>query len=84
VNSSIRSEVSGRSPHRKRWGDVSEAPWSRAYTYRLIKRGDITSVLLLEPGRKRGRRLLDFDSVDRFLEDLAKQQQAEKAEKVAK
>jgi hypothetical protein len=80
VNSSIRSEVSGRSPHRRRWGDIGEAPWSRAYSYRLIHRGDIISVLLLEPGCKRGRRLLDFDSVDRFLEDLAKRQQVKKAE----
>ena len=84
MNSSpLRSEVSGRSPHRPRWVNVGEAPFSRAYTYRLIRRGVIISVLLIEPGARRGRRLLDSDSIDRFLETLAKQQQAAKPKAVA-
>jgi hypothetical protein len=78
VSSSLRTEASKRSPNKQRWINVGDSPFSRAFTYRLISQGDIVSVLLRSPGARRGRRLIDGDSLDLFLENLAKQQAKQK------
>jgi hypothetical protein len=65
---------------RKRWLSVPESPFSRAYTYDLIKAGVIASVSVSLPGSRRNRRLIDGDSLDAFLERLMAEQTAEKVE----
>jgi hypothetical protein len=53
-------------------------PFSRAITYKLIDAGLISNVVVTWPGSRRGRRLIDGDSLDSFLETLtAKQALAE-------
>ena len=57
---------------------VDEMPFSRAITYKLIDAGLISSVVVTWPGSRRGRRLIDGDSLDSYLETLtAKQVSAE-------
>ena len=63
---------------RPRWISVEESPFSRAYTYRLINEGLVASVAVTLPGSRRSRRLIDGDSLDRFLETLMSEQQAAK------
>jgi len=61
---------------RPRWISVEECPFSRAYVYDLINRGLIGSVAVCLPGSRRKRRLIDADSLDRFLERLMSEQQS--------
>ena len=49
-------------------------PFSRAITYKLIDAGLISSVVVTWPGSKRGRRLIDGDSLDWYLEKLTAKQ----------
>jgi hypothetical protein len=49
-------------------------PFSRAVTYKLIDAGLISSVVVSWPGSKRGRRLIDGDSLDAYLEMLTAKQ----------
>jgi hypothetical protein len=49
-------------------------PFSRAITYKLIDAGLISSVIVTWPGSRRGRRLIDGDSLDSYLETLAAKQ----------
>jgi hypothetical protein len=65
---------------RPRWISVEECPFSRAYVYDLINRGLIGSVAVSLPGSRRKRRLIDADSLDRFLENLMTEQKSAKAE----
>jgi hypothetical protein len=65
---------------RPRWILVEECPFSRAYVYDLINRGLIGSVAVSFPGSRRKRRLIDADSLDRFLEGLMNEQKSAKAE----
>ena len=51
-------------------------PFSRAVTYKLIDSGLISSVVVSWPGSKRGRRLIDADSLDGYLEKLTAKQAA--------
>jgi hypothetical protein len=53
---------------------VDEMPFSRAITYKLIGAGLISSVVVTWPGSRRGRRLIDGDSLDSYLETLAAKQ----------
>ena len=63
---------------RRRWLQVDEMPFNRAITYKLIDAGLISSVVVTWPGSRRGRRLIDGDSLDSYLETLtAKQALAE-------
>jgi hypothetical protein len=55
---------------RRRWLHVDEMPFSRAITYKLIEAGLISSVVVTWPGSRRGRRLIDGDSLDSYLEGL--------------
>ena len=68
-----------------RWLRVSEVPFSRGYTYRLITEDVLFSVELKLPGSKRSVRLIDADSLDRYLLKLGrKQREAKQAEPAAK
>ena len=49
-------------------------PFSRGYTYQLIDEGVLFSVELKLPGSKRGVRLIDCDSLDRYLIKLGREQ----------
>jgi hypothetical protein len=59
---------------RRRWLQVDEMPFSRAITYKLIDAGLISSVVVTWPGSRRGRRLIDGDSLDSYLESLTAKQ----------
>jgi hypothetical protein len=54
---------------------VNQLPFSRGYTYKLLAIGALESVLVQSPGSKKGVRLIDGDSLDRYLEKLAAEQQ---------
>jgi hypothetical protein len=58
-----------------RWLRVNEMPFSRGYTYQLINEEILFSVELKLPGSKRSVRLIDADSLDRYLLKLGRQQQ---------
>jgi hypothetical protein len=57
-----------------RWLRVNELPFSRGYTYRLITDGVLFSVELKLPGSKRSVRLIDANSLDRYLLKLGRKQ----------
>jgi hypothetical protein len=59
---------------RRRWLQVDEMQFSRAITYKLIDAGLISSVVVTWPGSRRGRRRIDGDSLDSYLETLAAKQ----------
>jgi hypothetical protein len=58
-----------------RWLRVNELPFSRGYTYKLITDGVLFSVELKLPGSRRSVRLIDADSLDRYLLKLGREQQ---------
>jgi hypothetical protein len=68
---------------RPRWLRVNQLPFSRAIAYKLINSGAIASVLLRLPDSRKGMRLVDSDSLDRFLEGLATNQLNQKKEATA-
>jgi len=68
---------------RKRWITVDELPFSRRIAYELINAGVIVSVNVQKPGTARGKRLIDADSVDRWLLKLAAEQRQQKQAKAA-
>jgi hypothetical protein len=72
MRSRLLSEISRSGRHR--WLQVDEMPFSRAVTYKLIDAGLISSVVVSWPGSKRGRRLIDGDSLDLYLEGLTEKQ----------
>lgn len=72
MNSSLLAERT--SSGRRRWLRVNEMPFSRRYVYGLIAEGKVTSVLLKIGNSKKGCRLIDGDSLDQFLLELAEQQ----------
>jgi hypothetical protein len=53
---------------------MHQLPFSRVYGYQLINAGLIESVLVKTPGNRIGIRLVDSNSLDRFLEGLKEQQ----------
>src|ERR1700724_1979996 len=72
MRSQLLSEISRSG--RRRWLQVDEMPFSRAITYKLIESGLISSVVVTWPGSRRGRRLIDGDSLDSYLESLTAKQ----------
>jgi hypothetical protein len=72
MRSHLSSEISRSG--RRRWLRVDEMPFSRAITYKLIDAGLILSVVVTWPGSRRGRRLIDGDSLDTYLESLTAKQ----------
>jgi hypothetical protein len=57
-----------------RWLRPKDLPFSRTHTYRLIAEGFLFSVEVRIPGSKRCVRLIDGDSLDRFLLRLGREQ----------
>ena len=72
MRSQLLSEISRSG--RRRWLQVDEMPFSRAITYKLIGAGLISSVVVTWPGSRRGRRLIDGDSLDSYLGSLTTKQ----------
>ena len=72
VRTNLLNEVS--TSGRRRWLRVNELPWSRALTYSMLRAGVLQSILLTYPGCVKGLRLIDGDSLDRYLEGLAKRE----------
>jgi hypothetical protein len=68
----LTSEITRGGRHR--WLKINELPISRAIAYKLISEGKIEAVVLNWPGSKRGRRLVDGDSLDAYLESLVAEQ----------
>jgi hypothetical protein len=69
-------------PHQKllrggksRWLRVKDLPFSRGHTYRLLFEGILQSVELRVPGSKRSVRLIDGESLDKYLLNLSREQQ---------
>jgi hypothetical protein len=60
-----------------RWLRVPQTPFSRGLTYHLISIGELFSVAYKVPGSSRIIRLIDGESLDRYLIKLGKQQAAE-------
>jgi hypothetical protein len=58
-----------------RWLRVNDMPFSRGLTYHLITDGILFSVALKLPGSKRTVRLIDANSLDRYLLRLGREQQ---------
>jgi hypothetical protein len=52
---------------RAKWLRVTDLPFSKAFVYRLLAEGLIDSVMVRQPGRRKGVRLIDADSLDRYL-----------------
>ena len=65
---------------------VEYCPFKKSKLYDLLRRGDIKSFLLKQPGCTHGIRLIDRDSVDAYLERMcaaAELQQLAQEEKAA-
>ena len=72
VSTNLLNEIS--TSGRRRWFRVKELPWSRAVTYSMLRAGVLQSILLTYPGCVKGLRLIDGDSLDRYLDGLAKKE----------
>ena len=64
--------------NRTRWLRVSDLPWSRGTTYRLISEDAFLSVILQLPGSGRKIRLVDAESLDAYFLRLAERQRQER------
>jgi len=40
----------------------------RSYLYELLRQGDVLSKSIVQPGRRRGKRLFDLKSIEEFLD----------------
>ena len=72
MRSQLLSEINWSG--RRRWLQVGEMPFSRAIIYKLIDAELISSFVVTWPGSRRGRRLIDGDSLDSYLESLTAKQ----------
>jgi hypothetical protein len=61
-----------------RWLRPKDLPFSRGHIYRLIAEGFLFSVEVRIPGSSRSVRLIDADSLDRFLLKLGREQQGQR------
>jgi len=52
---------------------------TKGKAYPIIARGDIKVIRLVEPGKSRGKVLIDVASVDAYLAKLAREQQPQEA-----
>jgi hypothetical protein len=78
----LLSETTANKRHR--WLRMTELPFSRVYAYKLIDSGILNSVLLNNPGSKKGIRLVDGDSLDSYLMGLGKEQAGKRQGEVLK
>lgn len=72
MNTQLLTETTKRG--RPKWLRMGHLRFSRGYGYKLIEAGVLISVLLKTPGSQKGIRLIDSDSLDRYLEGLVEQQ----------
>ena len=80
------SSTSTKKPKRKRpsgainrapwqgWIRFRQAPFSEGFTRKMIDAGIFVSALVQEGGSRRGVRLIEVASIDRYLQQLAKEQ----------
>jgi hypothetical protein len=68
-------------PRKSRWLRPSDLPFSRGHVYRLILEGILFSVELRVPGSSRSVRVIDGESLDRYLLKLGREQQAARLNK---
>ena len=61
-----------------RWLRPKHLPFSRGHVYRLIAEGLLFSVEVRVPGSSRCVRLIDADSLDRYLLKLGREQQQQR------
>jgi hypothetical protein len=59
---------------KSRWLRVGDLPFSHSYTYHLIDQGILFTVELQLPGSRRSVRLIDSESLDKYLLGLGKKQ----------
>jgi hypothetical protein len=64
---------------KSRWLRVNDCPFSRGHVYRLILEDILFSVELRLPGSRRSVRLIDAESLDRYLLRLGRDQAKKKA-----
>jgi hypothetical protein len=55
----------------RRWLRMDELPFGKTLAFKLVKAGLLFSVLAAAPGSKRGVRLVEAESLDRYLRSLA-------------
>jgi hypothetical protein len=67
---SVATVIRSKIPRGQRWLRVRELPLNRNLVYHLINEGLVDSVIIRKPGGKKGVRLIDGDSFDRYLESL--------------
>jgi hypothetical protein len=63
-----------------RWLRLTDLPFCRATSYRMIEKGLLVSISLRLPGSRRTIRLIDAESLDRYVLKLGREQQAARAE----
>jgi hypothetical protein len=56
------------------WIRFRQAPFSENFTRKMIDAGVFVSALVCEPGNRRGIRLIQAESIDRYLKSLAEEQ----------
>jgi hypothetical protein len=59
------------------WIRFRQAPFSENFTRKMIDAGVFVSALVCEPGSRRGIRLIQAESIDRYLRQLAEEQRKE-------
>jgi hypothetical protein len=73
----LREQLSDGRP---RWVSISSLPFSKPFVYDLLKTGLVESAVVSLPGSKRTRRLIDAQSLDRWIEQKMENQKNEKHE----
>ena len=64
-----------------RWLRITDLPFSRGHVYRLLSEDLLFSVEVRLPGSGRAVRLIDAESLDKYLLRLGRQQREAKAKK---
>jgi hypothetical protein len=65
------------------WIRFRQAPFSENFTRKMIDAGVFVSALVCKPGSRRGVRLIEAASIDRYLRSLAKAQRKKQSEAAA-
>jgi len=65
-----------------RWGRIKDCPFSKTHTLRLIDLGILFAAKLQIPGSRRFCTLVDLASLDRYLQQLGKEQREERTRQV--
>jgi hypothetical protein len=62
------------------WLRFRQLPFSETFSRKMIDKGIFVSAVINEPGKRRGVRLIQSQSIDNFLQQLAAEQQHQQAE----